>query len=165
MIPHFWKHKICESSNELVNEKWFVLHPSPNFLRDPVWGPLPSWGGGGVSISRVFKGDDRICLMFRGCIISRRLEIKWPPYLADLDILNFFFWSYAMIHHQQWKPAIIKELKVVVKDVMRVIPVDKIRVTVANVRVKMSSAHPGRREPLWSLSQTAIVVLHYLCIH
>ena len=71
---------------------------------------------------------------FRGRVISRRSEIVWPPYSPDLNVLDYFFWSYAMIHVRRRKPATIEELKETVEDVAATIPEEMIRDAVANVR-------------------------------
>ena len=46
-----------------------------------------------------------------------------------------------MIHLRQCKPATIEELKMVVKDILRTVPVDMIRS--CRCLEKMSSVHPG----------------------
>ena len=73
-------------------------------------------------------------LKFKDRVISRRSEIEWPPYSPDLNVLDYFFWSFAMIHVRRRKPTTIEELKAVVEDVARTVPVDMIRAAVANVR-------------------------------
>ena len=61
------------------------------------------------------------------------MEIEWPPYSPHLNVLNYFFWLYAKIHLRQRKLVTIEESKVVVKDIVRTVPVDMIRVAVASV--------------------------------
>ena len=70
---------------------------------------------------------------FKGHVISRRSEIEWPSYLPELNVHNYFLWSYPMIHIQRHKPAASKESEVVVKDIVRTVPVDITRAAVANV--------------------------------
>ena len=101
---------------------------------------------------------------FKGRVISLCWEIEWPPYLPDLYVLNYF-WSYAMILIWRRKPATIEELKTIVEEVAHTFPVNTIGAAVTNQHSeKNSSIHPRRRGPLWSLPQTAIVVLYYPCI-
>ena len=71
---------------------------------------------------------------FGGRVISRRSEIIWPPYSPDLNVLDYFFWSYAMMHVRRRKPTTIDELKETVEDVARTIPEEMIREAVANIR-------------------------------
>ena len=183
------------------DEKWFVLHPSPNSQTDRVWAPwhpeeevvcrfqgdskVMAWvalvGGRALEVrwmvdeegrnvsvnaeryldmlklvweevrhssSRLqfwWMQDGATChttndvlnflrLKFKGRLISRRSEIGWPPYSPDLNVLDYFFWSYAMMHVRRRKPATIEQLKAVVEDVARTVPVDMIRAAVGNVR-------------------------------
>ena len=59
---------------------------------------------------------------FQGRVISRKAEVEWPPYSPDLNPLDYFFWSYAMIRVRRRKPATIEELKETVEDVARTVP-------------------------------------------
>ena len=45
------KIRVCFS-----DAKWFDLYPLPNFQTNRIWG---SWGGGGVSVPRGFKGNGK----------------------------------------------------------------------------------------------------------
>ena len=58
----------------------------------------------------------------RGRVISRGSEIIWPPYSLDLNVLDYFFWTYAMMQVRRRKLATIDELKETVEDVARMIP-------------------------------------------
>lgn len=71
---------------------------------------------------------------FRGRVISRKAEIEWPPYSPDLNVLDYFFWSYAMIQVRRRKPATIDELKETVEDIARTVPEQMIRDAVGNIR-------------------------------
>ena len=73
------------------------------------------------------------CLKFKGCVVSRRSEVVWPLYLLNLNVLDYFCGSYAMIHVRQRKSATIKGSKAVVEDVARTVPDNIIRTAVANV--------------------------------
>ena len=194
--PEGFEQKVCWS-----DEKWFVLHPSPNSQTDRVWAPwhpeeevvcrfqgdskVMAWvaivdgkalevrwmvdeEGRNVSVNselylnmlkqvweevrlrssrlqlwwmqdgaRPYTTEDVLNflrLKFKDRVISRRSEIEWPPYSPDLNVLDYFFWSFAMIHVRRRKPTTIEELKAVVEDVARTVPVDMIRAAVANVR-------------------------------
>ena len=72
---------------------------------------------------------------FCGYVISRRLEIIWVPYSPDLKILIYFFWLYATMKVQRWKPTTIEELKETVKDIMRTIPEEMVWDAVANMHM------------------------------
>ena len=48
---------------------------------------------------------------FNGRLISRRSEIFWPPYSPDLNVLDYWFWSFAMVHIRRVQPETIDELK------------------------------------------------------
>ena len=67
-------------------------------------------------------------------MISRRSEIIWPPYSPDLNVLDYFFWSFVMMQVRRSKPSTIDKLNAVVEDVARSVPQEMIRDAVANVR-------------------------------
>ena len=69
----------------------------------------------------------------RGCIISCKAEVKWPPYSPNLNPLDYFFWFYAMIHVRRRKAATIDELKKTVEDIARMVPEQMIRDMVGNI--------------------------------
>ena len=48
---------------------------------------------------------------FFGRVISRRSEILWTQHSSNLNILNYFFWTYTRMQVQQGKLATIIELK------------------------------------------------------
>ena len=48
---------------------------------------------------------------FLGRVISRRLEIIWTQYSMDLNVLNYFFWTYTRVQVQQGKLTTIIKLK------------------------------------------------------
>ena len=48
---------------------------------------------------------------FLGRVISHRSEIIWTQYSSDLNILNYFFWTYTRMKVQQGKLATIIELR------------------------------------------------------
>jgi hypothetical protein len=183
------------------DEKWFVLHPSPNSQTDRVWAPwhpedevvcrfqgdskVMAWvalvdgralevrwmvdeDGRNVSVKAKlyldmlkdvwqevldragqlqywWQQDGATChttdavltfllAKFKDCVISRRSAIEWPPYSPCLNVLDYFFWSFAMMHVRRRKPATIEELKAVVEDVARTVPADMIRAAVGNIR-------------------------------
>ncbi len=65
--------------------------------------------------------------------ISRRSENIWLPYSPDLNILDYFFWLYAMMQVQMRKPTTIEELKKTIVHVAHTIP-EMVRDAVANIR-------------------------------
>ena len=71
---------------------------------------------------------------FQGRVISRWSEIGWPLYSPDLNPLDYFFWSFAMIHVRRQKPATLDELKTIVEDVAATVQEDMIRAAVGNIR-------------------------------
>ena len=71
---------------------------------------------------------------FRGRVISRRSEIEWPPYSPDLNPLDYFFWSFALIQVRRQKPATIAELRAIVEDVAATAPEEMIRDAVENIK-------------------------------
>jgi len=195
--PEGFEQLVCFS-----DEKWFVLHPSPNSQTDRYWAPahpeeetvcrfqgdskVMGWvalvdgkalrvrwmeddEGRPMSVNgarylamvrddvwpeiRIQAGrrrywwmqDGATChttddvLAFLGAkfgdrIISRRSAIEWPAYSPDLNVLDYWFWSFAMIHVRRAKPESLDELKAVVEDVAATATTEMIRNAVANLR-------------------------------
>ena len=48
---------------------------------------------------------------FLGRVISHRSEIIWTQHSLDLNVLNYFFWTYNGMQVQQGKLATVIELK------------------------------------------------------
>ena len=48
---------------------------------------------------------------FLGRVISHRSEIIWTQHSSDLNVLNYYFWTYTRMQVQQGKLATIIELK------------------------------------------------------
>ena len=71
---------------------------------------------------------------FCGQIISQKLEIDWPPYSPDLNPLDYFFWSLAMIQVRCQKTSTIAELTAIVEDVAATAPKEMIHDAVGNIR-------------------------------
>jgi hypothetical protein len=67
-------------------------------------------------------------------VISRRTNIPWPAKSPDLNILDFFFWSYAQSEVYRRKPSTIDELKDVVEEVCETIGPEMIKNAAANFR-------------------------------
>ena len=57
-----------------------------------------------------------------------------PPYFPDLNVLDYFFWSFAMAQVRRVKPSDIDELKATVEEVARSIPVEMVSDAVWNLR-------------------------------
>ena len=151
---------ITEENIKIVKDYFMEIEKHPQSLR-----PLVSLLFQSLDHpARPHKTEDVLTFLrlnFKGSVISRRSEIKWPPYSPDLNFSDYF-WLYAMINVRRCKPATIEELGAVVKSVARTFLVRMIRTAVANVQKRM---HPVGRGPLWSLTLTAFVVLHYPCIY
>ena len=71
---------------------------------------------------------------FQSHVISCKAEVEGPPYSPDLNPLDYFFWSYAMIHVRRQKSATNDELKETVKDIARTVPEQMIQDAVGNFR-------------------------------
>ena len=71
---------------------------------------------------------------FRGRLISQRSPINWLAYLLDLNPLDYHFWACVMMHVHRVRPQTINKPKEVVEDMVRTIPEEMIRKTVANIR-------------------------------
>ena len=81
---------------------------------------------------------------FQGCVISRWSEIGWPLYSPDLNPLDYFFWSFAMIHVRRQKPATLDELKTIVEDVAATVQEDMIRAAVGNIRKRCQACEEAK---------------------
>ena len=71
---------------------------------------------------------------FHGRIISRRCINNWPPYSPDLNVMDFFFWGWALMRVRQLKPTTLEELMEIVEDVARTVPLEMVRKAATNVR-------------------------------
>ncbi len=88
------------------------------------------------------------------------------PFHPEEELVCQFQGYSKRIHLRQRKPATIEiELKVVVKDVARAVPVDKIHMAVANVWKKYQVCIQAEGDHFKAFQKTAIVVLHYPCIY
>ena len=69
-------------------------------------------------------------------IISRKTEHHWPPYLPDLNPLDFSFWSQTMAQVVRCQPSTLQELKDVVEDFASNIDPAKVRSMVRHARYR-----------------------------
>ena len=94
-----------------------------NMLKEKVW---PALKGFATKKCLWFQQDGarvhtaNSCLKFLqekfpGREISNRLDYEWPPYSADVSMLDFWFWGQAQQEVYKAKPKSIEELKNVVE--------------------------------------------------
>ena len=123
-----------EGRNVSVNGEWYL-----SMLRDRVWPEVRGrarrngfwWQQDGATSHVTNQVLDFLSAKFGGRIISRRSNIPWPP---DLNVLDHFFWSFAMAQVRRVKPSDIDELKATVEEVARSIPVEMVRDAARNLR-------------------------------
>ena len=82
--------------------------------------------------------------------LSHRSKVDWPPYSPDLNPLDYFLWSFTMIHVSRQKTSTIAELTAIVEDVATTVPKEMIQDAVGNIRKgcqECQMAEGGRYEP------------------
>ena len=69
---------------------------------------------------------------FFGRLISHRSEFQWPSRSPDLSPLDFYLWGFVKERVFRSRPANIRELKVVITDIIQSTDVNTLRSVVIN---------------------------------